>query len=195
MKPNNVYKPQAPAPRPQTERPQLRLIPGDGRGPRPIGRWIALAGVVLITGTVWMFSGSATPEPTVNTQLQSTLHQLETVYRREGILTFQEAKARLKLQVADALKANPDDDVAEGIAVYLFPDLLPEENFEKDVAIEGWARQEATIEGYPRSNQSRSGYQELQSNIWQYETADAGNPALSQVAASVLRIYQGLSAP
>jgi len=197
MKPN-VYRPNgSPSSLARRERPQLRLIPGEGRRKRPLGPWLVVMSLLVAGLTAWMLSRPATKSTIAESALRKSLTDLGAIYHSEGMLTFLEAKARLKLQVADALQDSDSAvaDLADNMAVFLFPDLLPDEDFEKSVALDEWQRAEAFIEGSPRSKQARARYQDLQAEIWQYESPDAKDPALSPVASEVLKLYQALSAP
>jgi hypothetical protein len=127
--------------------------------------------------------------------LENAFNALPSIYQREGILVFLEAKARLKLKVTDALQVK-DDRVAElagNIAVYLFPDLLAEGDFERGPALETWQPLERAIESTPHASTSRARFISLQAEIWNYESADRAAPTLSPVASQVLRIYDALS--
>lgn len=196
MRPNPYQSPSASQTR--RERPQLTLIPGEGRPRRPKQRLVLVALALALAASFFFMGKTTAPGASENAlALQKQFNALARTYRQEGMLTFLQAKARLKLQVADALKEKDEttSELAENLAVFLFPDLLGDDDFEKSVAVENWAKVQAAIESTPRSRQSRARYQELQAAIWQYENPDAKDPALSPVASEVLKLYQAIAAP
>jgi hypothetical protein len=178
----------------RSPRPSLRLLPGEGRPRRHRRPFLGIAAVVVavIVGLASLHQREVTRQ---DPGLTTAFTELPGIYQREGMLTFLEAKARLRLKVADALQ-DQDDQVsalADNIAVYLFPDLLPEADFERGPATELWLPIERAIESAPHSPQSRARYQRLEAEIWNYEAADRKIPDLSPVATGVLRIYDALS--
>lgn len=127
-----------------------------------------------------------------------TFFKLFTIFQQEGYQRFTEEKRTLKAQVERTLKSPPSEEeeqLASNIALYLFPDALPDTNFEKQVAMEQWAPLEAAIEKAPRTKESRLWFDEMRANIWNYENPKLGYSTISPYAKEVLRIYNELSAP
>ena len=112
-----------------------------------------------------------------------------------GVAQFQKKKEDLRGEVAENLREvdSPDRDKAENIAVYLFPDLLEKDDFEKDVALDQWAPHEKKIESNPHSPESRQVFEEMKNNVWNYENPDRETPVVSDYATQVLKIYEALS--
>ncbi|MBM4318273.1 MAG: hypothetical protein FJ116_12460 [Deltaproteobacteria bacterium] len=105
---------------------------------------------------------------------------------------------QLKNQIIAILNSpkNEDEETkASNIALYLFPEILPNENFEKQAALELWAPLEAEIEQKPRSAKARMLFEELTSNIWNYENPKITNAGLSIYAAETLKLYHAISSP
>jgi len=123
---------------------------------------------------------------------------LTDVLEKEGTQTFHSKKIALKEDVARVLQSKGDSlakQRASHIAVYLFPDLLPPDDFEKEIAQEEWAPLLAAIEKNPHTEQSRQLFEELSATIWNYENPERKFPKLSPYATEVLRIYETLSSP
>lgn len=113
-----------------------------------------------------------------------------------GMEQFHKKKNGLRQEVGKALESSddtPERDRAQNIALYLFPDLLAKDDFERDVAMEQWYPQQKTIEEHPQSPESRRSFEELKNNVWNYENPDRQIPTISDYAESVIRIYDTLS--
>ena len=136
-------------------------------------------------------------ESTVSWEVASeTFYSLHDIYRVRGIGRFLEEKKQLRNRVAKVLEDKPgteQGDVATNIATFLFPDLLPNSNFEKETANTLWAPFENAIEKEPRTPQSRRHFEEMRANIWNYENPNRIFPTLSPYAKQVIRIYDELS--
>jgi len=126
-------------------------------------------------------------------------NELHRAFTNGGIEQFNREKRALRGQVEHALNNRARNAQAardaEQIAVYLFPEVLPKDNFEKLAAMELWIPLQRNIEKAPRSAASRSWFEELRATIWNYESADRSAPTISVPAQQVLRIYGGLANP
>lgn len=126
----------------------------------------------------------------------ASFSSLDDDYKKGGLEKFQAKKEELRSEVESVLKKDddsPDHDKAENIAVYMFPDLLDKEDFERDVAMENWYSQENKIEQDPKSPESRREFEDLKNNVWNYENPDRGQPTVSDYAAQVIRIYDAMT--
>ncbi len=115
-----------------------------------------------------------------------------------GYSQFHSDKKLLRSKIATMLSSpqnETEETYATNIALYLFPDLLPDSNFEKIVAVEQWAPLESAIEKKPRSQEARLLFDEMKSNIWNYENPKMDRSGLSLYASETLKIYHELSAP
>lgn len=124
--------------------------------------------------------------------------QLHSVYRNEGISRFLQEKEHLKASVRLTMEANRDAEAvneASNIAVFLFPEVLPAEDLEREVAETEWAPLQKEIEGAPGSPQSQEKFEQMRAMIWNYESPSRSMPQLSQYARQAIRIYQDMSAP
>lgn len=115
-----------------------------------------------------------------------------------GIAKYRENKSALRQHISLIL-ANPSSDneesEASNIALYLFPDLLPESNFEKTQAFELWAKLQEEIEKNPRTPKARMFFEEMKSNIWNYENPRMTNAGLSEDAQETIKLFHELSSP
>ena len=154
-----------------------------------------MAGVVVLTAIVCITGTHYHPFWT-NPSLEE-FARLDQIFRAHGMDTYLEHKRALRESIRRALKGNPSkyEPHAENIAVFLFPDLLPNDDLEKQEATEGWADLEEKIEAAPNTPEARANLDEMKSNIWNYENADRVAPHLSEEAAQVIRIYQAISSP
>ena len=115
-----------------------------------------------------------------------------------GHVKFQQDKQILKTHISSILKSPKNEDEenhALNIALYLFPEILPDTNFEKEQAIELWASFESAIEKRPRTPEARMLFEEMKSNIWNYENPRVSNVGLSFHAQETLKLYHELSSP
>ena len=128
----------------------------------------------------------------------NNFYSLNEVYKEKGIKHFIEEKTNLKLTIAESIKNPENADVkriAESIAVYLFPEVLPDTHFEKEAAMTLWIPLFKEIEKRPGTPEARTLYEEAKTEIWNYENPDKVNPKLSEPAKETLKIYRELSAP
>lgn len=141
---------------------------------------------------------SALNRPRNETKTMDAFAQLDLVLRREGLARFKQEKFALKHLVKRTLKeakTQEEQEQAQTIAVYLFPEVLSNDDYEKEVAQAFWEPLQQAIEHEPGTAKSRLMFNELRANIWNYENADRVNPQLSNSAKQVIRIYETLSAP
>jgi hypothetical protein len=127
----------------------------------------------------------------------SALDTLPQIYRAEGLESFLAKKRALRASVSKQIgRANENADAslkATRIAVYLFPEVLSSNDFEKTTAQETFAPLEAAIEREPKSPKSRELFEELRADIWNYESIRRDVPYVSDDAAKVIRIYDVLT--
>lgn len=116
---------------------------------------------------------------------------LHESFERQGISGFRRQKEILKANVSWGIEKN--DPKAEPIAVYLFPELLPDEHFEKQAALDGWTPLERDIESRPGTEEARQSFEELRAQIWIYENPDSKSPALTDTASEVVKLYDRIS--
>lgn len=185
------------------ERPNLRIVakvpasaaPGSDAAPsyRLIFGFLGLGAAVI--GLIIYFSPG---NPWRWESVGGTFSALESTYRNRGLEKFLQQKAQLKRSVTDSLSREKDPaqlELATNIAVYLFPDALPEDNFEKVVAEDSWGESQLNIEKHPHTAESRVLFEALRADIWNYELTDKEDPKLSPPARQVIQIYDAISAP
>ncbi len=125
-----------------------------------------------------------------------TLDGLSKEYRSRGLKGFLDAKKRLRKQVSYQLDndENPKAQMAAlNIAVYFFPDLLPDNHLEKPFAEENLVPLQTRIEEGPGTSQARYYFQELRSLVWNYENPENNEQGLSEHAEKMLQVYGSLS--
>ncbi|MSP19151.1 MAG: hypothetical protein EXR74_06225 [Bdellovibrionales bacterium] len=150
---------------------------------------------VLGLTLLFFFSNSSITKIDSDSISHSTL---VTSLSKGGYLQFQSEKKILRAKIAILLSSSQNEtekNYATNVALYLFPDLLPDSNFEKTVAIEQWAPLESAIEKKPRSHEARLLFDEMKSNIWNYENPKMDRSGLSLYGSETLKIYHELSAP
>lgn len=180
-----------------TQREGLYVIQGGGKNSRQ--------STLLIWGFLFLFICSVfmliryTIKEMENQELtDKRFFGLHEIYQQEGILRFQEEKKRLKSQVISTLQQQPSENevnFATNVAVYLFPDVLPDSNFEKGIAKEQWGTFQEAIEKKPKTPESRVWFEELRANIWNYESPSRENPKISPFAKETIKIYEEISSP
>jgi hypothetical protein len=117
---------------------------------------------------------------------------LDEALLNEGMTAFADKKRELKKEVQKTLGESADENErnrAQSIAVYLFPDLLPYDDFERDVAFELWFEHQQSIEKNPKTEDGRQTFEQMRANIWNYESADKVRPEISDTAEQAIRIY------
>lgn len=156
----------------------------------------AFAGAAIVVLSVLVYL-SATSPSALPSQLEA-FARLDETFTTGGVEKLQEAKRALGIEVARTLRENHDAKAvrsARNIAVYLFPSLLSDDDFEKDAAMELWLPLEQAIERAPHTPESRLWLEELRANIWNYESAERSSPHLSPYAQQVIRIYDTIARP
>jgi hypothetical protein len=127
------------------------------------------------------------------------ISRLEETFRRDGLKRYLDRKEALRAEVERVLaRTSPQDPerrAAAQIAVYLFPNLLPETDFERSPSEEIFLPFEHAIENAPGTEQSQRWFEELRANVWNYESPSRTRPALSSAAQQTLRLYRALSDP
>lgn len=185
----------------EAKRPHLRLVTKETRVHRSkpnhtLVVWTFLGIFTATLGTIVFLSSHNLVPPN---SLQTTFMALRPgLSEPQGLLRFQTDKGILRSMVSRALnekKAEAEENLAQNIAVYLFPELLSDEDFEKMVALDQWKPMQEAIEKSPKSPESRIWFEEMRANIWNYESPDRENPRISDYAKEVLRLYDELSSP
>jgi len=138
--------------------------------------------------------------PTMNSTrpMFDLFQRLERDYRIFGMNKYLDGKNSLRAQVARGLREPRDsaaEKAAENIAVYLFPEMLSDDNFEKMQAQDLWAPLERAIEQAPRSEEGRRWVEELRAVLNDYEGVGRGAEKLSTYAETTLRLYEALGVP
>jgi hypothetical protein len=124
-----------------------------------------------------------------------TLDSLSQDYRKQGLEGYLKSKKSLKRRVSRQLENSKDPRVqlaATNIAVYLFPDLLPNDSFEKQLAEESFVPLQSEIEKSPGTSEAEALYEELRARVWNYENPKNSEQGLSEYANQMLKIYGAL---
>ncbi|MEZ4751772.1 MAG: hypothetical protein R3B54_14425 [Bdellovibrionota bacterium] len=154
---------------------------------------VAIVGVIGFLGYLIYLATLVAPDIQI---VQERFHNLAKSYENGGSAHFADRKEALRRDVSRTLRANKSLEarmIATNISVYLFPDLLPSENFERDVAEEQWIPMQREIEKSPGTYESRLKFEEMKANIWNYESPDKRAPKLTETAETVLHIYDLMS--
>lgn len=137
-----------------------------------------------------------TQDSLINVPISSdTLDSLSQDYRKQGLEGYLKAKKVLKRRVSQQLKNKQDPSAqlaATNIAVYLFPDLLPNDSFEKQFAEESFVPLQTEIEKKPGSTEAQALFEELRARVWVYENPQSTEQGLSDYANQMLKIYGAL---
>ena len=146
--------------------------------------------VLLITTLTLTFGGlsywALRPSPVS----PSSLSFIEEEKWTQEIGEFLRRKEKLKEKV----RRKMNNRVYYSLAVYLFPELLPSGNLEKE-ASEVWTSHQRFIEQNPHTPHARRHFQYLEASIINYESLSRRKTVLSEVARKVLKLYQSLSSP
>jgi hypothetical protein len=200
MKNSGAKKTKSPVHEPQStksENAKLRLIKGGNSQPDPSMKVVAffLIFATLVFTTIIYFSSSNKAQLDFP---EGVFSQLPEIYTKQGLDKFLENKAVLKDWVTEALK-HPERktqwNFARNVSVYLFPESLSGEDFERDVALKQWYPLELAIEKGGKDPENRIRFEDLRADIWNYENPDREHPQLTIYASQVIRIYDALSSP
>jgi len=123
----------------------------------------------------------------------AALDALSEVFKKQGIKNYFKSKNSLKEQISKELKNTDNKEAATNIALYLFPDLLPRDHFEKEFAEENFVPLQMEIEKRPATVQAEALYEKLQARVWNYENPQNTPQGLSETAEKMLKIYQALA--
>lgn len=124
------------------------------------------------------------------------LARLDQVYVREGLHGFLTEKELLKRQVIYTLRYADSPEgahAATNVALYLFPETLPGDDFEREEAEALWVPLQKKIESDPLHPQSRTYFEQMRAQIWNYENPSRQAPQLSKYAKQVIHIYDVMS--
>lgn len=127
---------------------------------------------------------------------KQSMEELAQEYRNSGMDRFRAAKTLLKKRVSFNMKRDQDSKAqlaASNIAVYLFPDLLPENHFEKEFAMEQFVPHQKVIEDNPGTPIAQEHFEELRNIVWNYENPKQSEQGLSDYASQMLKIYGAMS--
>jgi hypothetical protein len=121
-----------------------------------------------------------------------SLDQLSLDFKKQGIQSFLKSKKSLRKRVSSQI-GNSQDPAAQlaatNIAVYLFPDLLPNDSFEKTIAEDSFTPLQNAIEQKPGTPEAQVLFEELRSRVWNYENPRNSADGLSEYADQMLKIY------
>jgi len=123
------------------------------------------------------------------------LEQLSQDFKKQGMRSFLQSKKTLRKRVSYQLRNSENQAeqlAATNIAVYLFPDLLPEDSFEKQFAEESFTPLQSGIEKQPGTPEAQKLFEQLRSRVWNYENPQNNSEGLSEYADQMLKIYSSL---
>lgn len=123
----------------------------------------------------------------------ASLDELSEVFKKQGFKSYFKAKSSLKDQISQELKNNENKETATNIAIYLFPDLLPGDHFEKEFAEENFLPLQLEMEKRPAKVEAEALYEKLHARVWNYENPQNTPQGLSDTAEKMLKIYQALA--
>lgn len=158
-------------------------------------QWASLAIFVAVVFLGYLIYLATLVAPDIQI-VQERFHNLAMSYEKGGAHHFVGRKEALRRDISRTLRANQSLEarmIATNISVYLFPDLLPSEDFERAVAEEQWVPLQKQIESAPGTYESRLQFEEMKANIWNYENPDKQSPKLSETAETVLHLYDLMS--
>lgn len=160
--------------------------------PMLIGAASVLASLVVLFAGVHYFTTEKTPRNDAELRYYS-LHQVA----KKGLFEFLPARERLRESLSQEIGRDLAEDQggsAREIAVFLFPDLLSADDFEKKQAFELWTPLLRTLENPTPSNSNYVVLDRLRATLWQYENPDRKAPRISRASGQLLRIYENLVA-
>lgn len=125
-----------------------------------------------------------------------SISSLESVFRKNGLESFKTAKKSLRQRVSVQIKDAKNEKnrlAAMNVAIYLFPDLLPESRLDKQEAEDLFVPLQRAIEEMPGTPEAQARFEELRSNVWNFESPNSSTPVLSEQANQMLKIYGAMS--
>lgn len=158
-------------------------------------RWSLALVVLSISGYAWMVGNTYLSTPTEWSAMKSVSTLLPAL-QNNGVEGYLVAKARLREQVRSNLEYAEEDTrrlQAEQVAVYLFPELLPESDFEKSDALANFSPRIDEIEQRPNTEAASNAFADLRAEIWNYENPSREEPRVSEVGNEILKLFAELS--
>lgn len=161
------------------------------RRPNPIPGIFTAFGIVAT-----ILLGAEAIETRMTTRLWTQANQFPSS-AAGSLESFQAEKHRFHVKVAQAIRS-PFPEVraaAESLAVYFFPELLDDENFEKAEALMGWSDLALRIEATAHSAEALRFFRQMEAMVSVYEHGASGVGVSSAEMELFLRTYERLSAP
>jgi hypothetical protein len=189
----------------QKPRPSLTVIQGGKNAPESAPSpqpqknnrliYFILAVTALACISIWY---SLSSNRNYSDPVTVKFFDLYRIYQTQGLAAFIDTKKELAAQIQPLLNSKSMGEELNStytIAVYLFPELLPDWNFEKQEALELWAPLQLEIEKKSRSPEARKSFEEMRALFWNYEPASRSHPKLSAYTNEIIRIYDLISSP
>jgi hypothetical protein len=188
---------------PAPEKKQLRLASADSKQPLQAFYLFFSLSFLIITGVIITLITNKTGVHINSTRFwdsQITVSQMQFLKLKEtlvekGPLEFFKQKGLLKIQLQNILENIPEEK-SEGIysmVLYLYPELLSDNDLEKTAAITLFKDVQTDIETEVSRMKKYKRMNDLRANIWNYENPSRENAKITQTAQNVLDLYEVLA--
>ena len=184
----------------ENARAHLRLVtPESLPEPEPPARHGTLVAILAVLSALMGALGYfAVRKPVPTPVTIRELVQLRDVYVERGIDSFLEEKEAFRLRIRERL-ASRDDAVrkdARNVAALMFPELLADDDFERELGVETWAQLERAMESAPNEDPARRRvFEDFRNMLLVYENGNRSRTGLSPTTRAVLELYEAVSAP
>lgn len=189
---------------PTPEKKQLRVAsPVDSKQPLQAFYLIFSLSFLVITGVLATLiinkgglnlSSSRFWDAQITTSQMNFLKLKETLIEK-GPLEFFRQKGQLKIQLQKILENVPEEkaESINSIVLYLYPELMSDNDLEKTVAISLFKNVQTDIETEVSRVQKYKRMNDLRANIWNYENPSREEPKITQTAQNVIDLYEVLA--
>lgn len=152
-----------------------------------------LAAMSAVMGALGYYA-AVRPSPVPETVRE--LVQLRDSYLERGLETYLEEKEAIRRRTRERLESSdePTRNGARNVATFLFPDLLTDGDFEREVAMETWVPLERAMENAPSADPSRRrAFDDFRNMLWVYENGNRAKPDLTRTTRAVIDLYDAVS--
>lgn len=187
------------APSEADSRAHLRLVtPETHPKPEPpasqgtlVGILAALSALMGLVGYVAVQRPSPVPE-TVR-----ELVQLRDTYLERGMDAYLEEKEMIRRRTRERLESSDvtTRNGARNVAAFLFPDLLSDGDFERELAIDTWLPLQRAMENAPLGDPTRrQAFEDFKNMLWVFENGNRARPELTRTTRAVVDLFDAVSA-
>jgi hypothetical protein len=177
----------------------LRLVtPETHPKPEPPASHGTLVGILAaLSALIGLVGYFAVQRPSPVPPSVRELVQLRDTYVERGIDAYVEEKEALRLRTRERLQSADTSTRlgARNVAAYLFPDLLSDGDFERELGIDTWLPLQHAMENAPPGDPTRrQAFEDFRNMLWVFENGNRSRPELTRTTRAVIELFDAVSA-